>query len=281
MKTTNILALALLATLTWPTEAQQLPNEPQTPRRPGPPPGFEPEPGATQPQRRPRESLMAFIGLVTRPAASEVRAQLKLGIGFGLAIEEVMPGSPSVAAGLRENDILVRLNDQRIVSPEQLQILVIDAGKGKEITLTYFREGTEHTAKVVVGETMMPDRRPMPNFQGNPMRQQIGNERQPGRPENDPLPGNDAPRNERIFRKDSEGRYELQRGPMPTFHVMDPEGKTIWKGQINTPELRRAVPEKYQQTLDAMDNEGGERNRNPQPGRPAQPFVPGAPSPRE
>ena len=264
MKTITL--IALIASL---AHAQKPAGEPEQPRwepgTPFPPPGYEPQ------QRRPREVLTAFVGLVSRPASPEVRAQLKLGVGFGLVIDEVFPDSPAAAAGLRENDILVRLNDQRLVSPEQLQLLIIDAGKEKEVTFTFAREGTQQTASVKVAEKMMPERRPMQNFQGNPVRQPMGNERPSGRPEQDFPPGNQGPQNERITRKDADGRYELQRGPMPTFHVMDLEGNTIWKGPINGPELRNAVPEKYKPVLDAMDRDPGNRPRNPQP---PQPFGP-------
>lgn len=257
MKT--IFIIALIASL---AHAQKLPGGPErADREPGIP---FPPPGNAE-AYKPREILTPFIGLVTRPASGEVRAQLKLGIGFGLAIEEVLPESPAVAAGLRENDILVRFDDQRLVSPEQLQFLIIDTEKDKEISLTFIREGTKQTANIKAVQKMMPERRPMRNFPGNPMRQPRFNEEPFGGPEPQFPKNHQGPQSERITRKDAEGRYELQRGPSPTFHVMDLDGKTIWKGPIGGPELRYAVPDKYRSILDAMDREAANRQGNPQP----------------
>jgi membrane-associated protease RseP (regulator of RpoE activity) len=257
-----------------------VPNNPERPfRQPQPNREGEPvfRPNAGQPGegqfRKPREVMTPFLGVISRPAAAEVRAQLKLGVGFGLAVDEVMPDSPAAAAGLRENDILIRLNDQRLVSAEQLQFLIIDAGKDKEVTLTFIREGAPQSATAKIVEKLMPERRPMPSFQpgGQPM--------QPGfiDPNGGPrvrefqnAPREDRPRGERIFRRDAEGRYELQLGPEPAFHAMDTEGKTTWRGPIGTPEQRNAVPEKLRGILDGMTREAASpRQRNPQPFQPA------------
>lgn len=252
--TIALTALSLTALAQTPPSAprEPLPREDDRPR-----PQFQPqEPGGFQ-ERKPREILTPFVGIISRPAAPEVRSQLKLGVGFGLVIAEVIPDSPAAAAGLRESDILVRFNDQRLVSSEQLQALILDAGKDKDVSLTFFREGAQQSVTLKVAEKMMPERRPMFNDRPGerPMREpnfQPGEPRQPGE--------------QRIMRRDAKGRYELTLGAEPTFHATDHEGKTIWKGPIAKPEQRKEIPQEIRQVLETMEREiPARRPRNPQP----------------
>lgn len=265
--TIALTALSLTALAQDPPSAprEPLPREDNRPR-----PQFEPQEPGRFPERKPREILTPFLGIISRPAAPEVRSQLKLGVGFGLVIAEVIPDSPAAAAGLRESDILVRFNDQRLVSSEQLQFLILDAGKDKDVSLTFYREGAQQSVTVKVAEKMMPERRPMANFQGGDQpRQPIYNDRQSERPMRDPSfqPGEPRPPGEqRIMRRDAKGRYELTLGAEPTFHAMDPDGKTIWKGPIAKPEQRKEIPQEIRQILETMEREiPNRRPRNPQP----------------
>lgn len=101
----------------------------------------------------------AFIGVVTRELEPEVRSQTGLPDGYGLLVVEIMPDGPAKEAGLRQHDVLVKLDDQKLVNMEQLQVLVRSQKKGDEITLTIRRAGAEQTVKVKVGEKKMPPMR--------------------------------------------------------------------------------------------------------------------------
>lgn len=131
--------------------------------RPAPPESRSrrPEPPRTAPERprnphRQAERPTAFIGVLTGPVSPELRAQLGLAEGFGLRVEEVMPDSPAQAAGVREHDVLVALDDQKLVNMDQLQALVRSKKKGDAITLTVISGGRDSRLSLTVGERLMP-----------------------------------------------------------------------------------------------------------------------------
>lgn len=105
-----------------------------------------------QPELRPT----AFIGVVTRELSPEVRSQTGLGEGFGLLVTEVMPDGPAQTAGLRQHDVLTKLDDQLLVNMEQLAALVRSHKKDDIVTITLKRGGAEQKVELKVGERMMP-----------------------------------------------------------------------------------------------------------------------------
>lgn len=99
---------------------------------------------------------VSYLGVLTAPVSPEARAHLGLQEGFGLRIAEVQRGSPAQAAGLKENDVLVRFEDQRLASMEQLQALVRERRKGERVNLRVISAGKEAEVTVEVGETSVP-----------------------------------------------------------------------------------------------------------------------------
>lgn len=99
---------------------------------------------------------VSYLGVLTAPVSPEARAHLGLQEGFGLRVAEVQRGSPAQAAGLKENDVLVRFEDQRLASMEQLQALVRERRKGEQVNLLVISAGKEARVAVEVGETSVP-----------------------------------------------------------------------------------------------------------------------------
>jgi hypothetical protein len=95
---------------------------------------------------------------MAQPVPPPLAAQLGLGEGFGLLVGEVLPESPAAAAGLQKFDVLKLLNDQQLVDPQQLAVLVRGAGKDKEIYLTVIRKAQEQKITAKVGERVLPMR---------------------------------------------------------------------------------------------------------------------------
>ena len=111
---------------------------------------------------------MSFLGVLTAPVSAEMRSHLGLSEGFGLRVVEVQRGSPAQVAGLKENDVLIRLEDQRLASMEQLQALVRERRKGERVNLLIVSGGKEAMISVELGETALPSRpgpgSPPPHF---------------------------------------------------------------------------------------------------------------------
>ena len=93
-----------------------------------------------------------YLGLVTGPVAEQVRAQLEIPEGIGLAVEAVAKDGPAGRGGVKKFDILRKFDDQLVCTAEQLSALVKAAGKGKEVALTVTRGGKEEVVKVLIDD---------------------------------------------------------------------------------------------------------------------------------
>lgn len=191
MKTTHAALLAitgLLALLNSPVRGQEtpppslqpeIPLEPAKPVLPVEPPAPQklPPPREAEKRRGPQrsnEELTAYIGVLTGNVTRELRGHLNLPEGFGLMVHEVMPDTPASVAGLKEDDVLVRFEDQKLVNADQLQTLVRSKKSGDVVPLTVISSGIEKVVNVTVAERLMPvrhedrlDRHLPPGFRGS------------------------------------------------------------------------------------------------------------------
>lgn len=85
------------------------------------------------------------LGLRLARASEVLRQQLALARGAGLVVEEVVPGSPAEQAGFRQHDVLVLLDDQMLLLPEQLAALLEATGTDAAPECTLLRGGTKVT----------------------------------------------------------------------------------------------------------------------------------------
>lgn len=76
----------------------------------------------------------------------------------GQSISElaVMPGSPAAKAGLKENDIILEVNGEKVTEQYTLAGVILNYKVGDEITLKFFRGGEEIETKLSLTE--MPAR---------------------------------------------------------------------------------------------------------------------------
>ncbi len=87
------------------------------------------------------QSAAPWAGLVTARAPAVLREQLELKHGTGLIVEEVAAGSAAERAGLRQHDVLVALDGQLLVLPEQLTTLLEEWGDDEPLTCRLLRGG--------------------------------------------------------------------------------------------------------------------------------------------
>lgn len=101
-----------------------------------------------------KESV-TYLGVWASTVPAALSAQLGLPRDTGLVVGQVAPKSP-VADVLKEHDILLRFDDQILIDPRQLSVLVRNHQEGDEVTLTYLRGGQKATAKVKLGKHDVP-----------------------------------------------------------------------------------------------------------------------------
>lgn len=94
-----------------------------------------------------------FIGIAPGAVSEELRAQLPLKDGEGIKVNHVAEDSPAAKAGIQEHDILLRLDDQILVEPEQLRTLVKMRKLGDEVKVSLLRKGEPKEIKVVLSES--------------------------------------------------------------------------------------------------------------------------------
>ncbi|MEX2560173.1 MAG: PDZ domain-containing protein [Pirellulales bacterium] len=92
----------------------------------------------------------AYLGVSTSPPPPALVQQLGLAGGLGLLVDAVLPDSPAAAAGLKEHDLLEKLDDQVLVNPDQFSALVGMRRPGDEIELTAIRGGQSTSLRAVL-----------------------------------------------------------------------------------------------------------------------------------
>jgi hypothetical protein len=92
----------------------------------------------------------AELGIAVERVDGALADQLGLGKGEGLVIAEVKPSSPAERAGLRKHDILLKVNGQALVGPEELR-RDVEAGLKSGMELEILRRGKRETLKVELG----------------------------------------------------------------------------------------------------------------------------------
>ena len=84
-----------------------------------------------------------FLGVHAVPVDPTLSAQLGLPEHMGLAIRYVVPDSPAEKAGLKPHDILRQMDDQILIHPVQLRVLVRTHKEGDKVIYTILRGGEE------------------------------------------------------------------------------------------------------------------------------------------
>ncbi|MBS1584268.1 MAG: PDZ domain-containing protein [Bacteroidetes bacterium] len=68
--------------------------------------------------------------------------------GSGVTVNEVKPNSPASSAGLQRDDVIKKLNGEKIQSVDDLQYILRDMSTGEKVKLQYERDGKTMDAEV-------------------------------------------------------------------------------------------------------------------------------------
>jgi hypothetical protein len=101
-------------------------------------------------------SRAAYLGVTTSSPETALQKQLQLKPGVGLVVDTVEPGSPAEQAGVRQYDVLHKLDEQLLINADQLAVLVRSYEPGKEVKLAVIREGKPETLTAKLGERAVP-----------------------------------------------------------------------------------------------------------------------------
>jgi serine protease Do len=87
----------------------------------------------------------AFLGVATETITPEIADEIGVDADSGAVILEVTPGSPADEAGLREEDVLVRLGDTTIESASDVPDAIRQHQPGDEVEVEVIRGGQRET----------------------------------------------------------------------------------------------------------------------------------------
>ena len=115
--------------------------------------------GALESYKKTGKIIKPQLGLRYATLTKEIIGNLNLSVDHGALITggrgqpAVVPGSPAALAGLKENDIILELNGERVDENHSLSALIQKYQVGDEIEIKYFRDGKESTLKLKLGST--------------------------------------------------------------------------------------------------------------------------------
>ena len=129
--------------------ATGIPGAAQIDPQPVPPPAPQPRPVLAAGDPLPKKPV-ARLGVTVRELLPEESQRHGLPSEMGLVVVNAVEGSPAKKAGLKKDDILRLFNDQVLIVPRQLGVLVRSSEIGAEASLTVRRNGEEITYKATL-----------------------------------------------------------------------------------------------------------------------------------
>jgi serine protease Do len=206
---------------------------------------------------------VSYLGISTHGIEAALAAQMDLPPETGLVVVHIMPDSPA-AGVLKQHDLLTRFEDQILIEPRQLGVLVRSKKEGDEVKLTLFRLGKQQTVSVKLGKKAMP---PLPGrfvpgsrkvmtFEGGPLAhvRTLGPAGSGASHSKEMRISRFEGKNSQMVFDDGEGRLEVNfKDGKKRLTAHDTKGKILFSGPVETPEERKALPADVRARLEKME----------------------------
>jgi len=210
------------------------------------------------------ETKTAFVGdgLLTSRASEVLRSQLGLERGSGLVVESVNPGTAAAKAGFKRNDVIVSIDDQLLLLPEQLIALleaadsaplecrVVRGGQTIKVPLRSNAQPTGASTADSLPSTPEPEKAariaPTQTVETTPAQKTATTHRSP------PKASVGKSRftsglvrqfsNDTLIQQDADYQIKVTRGSETQLVVQDNRGRVVFNNTIDTPEQRSLMP---------------------------------------
>lgn len=96
--------------------------------------------------------IRPWLGIYYLCITPQIRERFNLAVDRGCYIAQVVPKSPAEKAGIKEGDVIVKVNDQEIRTAEDLRQIIKTKKIGEEITLLILRQNKYEKVKVKLAE---------------------------------------------------------------------------------------------------------------------------------
>lgn len=104
------------------------------------------DPGAAGPQDGP------WLGLRVKETPAALRDQLDLAEDEGVLVDVVAPDGPASKAGLKVNDLLLKLAERKLGTPQDLRDALKEHKAGETVAIEVLSKGKRSTVEVTLGE---------------------------------------------------------------------------------------------------------------------------------
>jgi serine protease Do len=94
------------------------------------------------------------LGVVVQTVDGDLRRAMDLSAD-GALVSEVEAGGPGEKAGLREKDVITRVNGQPVKDNNDLRNVIASHQPGTEVKITYLRDGKEQTTTATLAEVQL------------------------------------------------------------------------------------------------------------------------------
>jgi hypothetical protein len=191
-----------------------------------------------------------YLGVATSPSPEALVDQLKLPKGVGLLVEFVDAKGPAAAAGIRKNDVLTKLDDQLLTSPQHLAVLVRMHKPKDKVTVALFREAREEKVTAELSESEEAAQEQAVNFMQRMQPNAAPNVAQMFANMDG---GRRAAASTSSF---SDGEHSLTvtgNGREKHLVAKDRNGNILYNGGVNTEAQRKAVPPEILKKFQTME----------------------------
>jgi len=96
--------------------------------------------------------IRGWLGVGIQSLTPELAGSLGFSLEEGVFINRVMPNSPAEAAGLKEGDVIISIDSQRIKDSRQLQRMVAELEVGRAVKVGIIRDRKPFSLNLKVGE---------------------------------------------------------------------------------------------------------------------------------
>lgn len=96
------------------------------------------------------EVRRGLLGIKGGELNSDLAKAFDINTQQGAFISEVLPNSAADKAGIKAGDVITAINGQKLASFAELRAKIATTGAGKDIELTYLRDGKSHNVKVTL-----------------------------------------------------------------------------------------------------------------------------------
>src|SRR5882762_8090648 len=95
----------------------------------------------------------SWLGVETHEVTAGKAKELKLSAERGVVLGKIVPDSPAAKAGLKENDVVMEINGQRVEGAAQFRRMIHEIPAGRSIQLSVWRDGRMQTISATLGKS--------------------------------------------------------------------------------------------------------------------------------